>query len=69
VCTYLLYLVVYYSAILICVLMHLVVVFGLSYFAACLVLYCYMMSAAVLLSCMGAWCVVYDRVTGTVIVE
>jgi hypothetical protein len=42
-----------------CIMVQLVVVWGLLYYIAC-----FYYIVVVLLSCLDAWCVVYDRVTG-----
>jgi hypothetical protein len=47
-----------------CIMVQLVVVWGLLYYIACFYYIVIKMPVVVLLSCLDAWCVVYDRVTG-----
>jgi hypothetical protein len=54
----------YYSVILLFIMVQLVVVWGLLYYIACLYYIVIKMPVVVLLSCLDAWCVVYGRVTG-----
>jgi hypothetical protein len=49
-----------------CIMVQLVVVWGLLYYIACLY-YIVIKMPVILLGCLDAWCVVYDRVTGPVL--
>jgi hypothetical protein len=53
----------YYSVILLRIMVQLVVVWGLLSYIACLCYIVIKMPVMVLLSCLDAWCVVNDRVT------
>jgi hypothetical protein len=49
-----------------CSMIQLVVIWGLLYYIVCFYYIVIKMPVAVLLSCLDAWCILYDHVTGPV---